>query len=145
MEIFDINRERYEVDSDSRVGFINLTLASQRPEDCGGNSPKCRPAERSIMRRLSLTLVLLFLLLSPALAQFNVVPGGAIVPNHGLQYIVPAAVPFSYNPFPAEAYYDFGWRRTAPVSWLSYPFVPVPVTRDESVMVEIRRPDSADK
>ena len=97
------------------------------------------------MRRLLITLVLLFLLCSPAAAQFNVVPGGAIVPNHGLQYIVPAGVPFSYSHVPPAAYYYFGWLPSAPVSWLSYPFVPVPVTVDESVLVRTSPTDASRK
>lgn len=97
------------------------------------------------MCKLLVTLVLFLLLCSAAVAQFNVVPGGAIVPNHGLQYIVPAGVPFSYNYFPADAYYTFGWRPTAPASGLSYPFVPVPMTRDESVLIQTRPTDAADK
>lgn len=97
------------------------------------------------MCKLLVTLVLFLLLCSSAVAQFNVVPGGAIVPNHGLQYIVPASVPFSYNYYPADAYYTFGWRPTAPASWLSYPFVPVPMTRDESVLVRPELTDAAYK
>ncbi len=97
------------------------------------------------MRRSFLILVLFFLLCSSAVAQFNVVPGGAIVPNHGLQYIVPSGVPFNYNYFPADAYYTFGWRPTAPLSWLSYPYVPFPVTRDDSVSLRLRAGDDAYK
>jgi|GEM_PF-4671540 len=97
------------------------------------------------MCRLSLVLVLFFLLCSSAVAQFNVVPGGAIVPNHGLQYIVPAGVPFSYSYYPLDAYYNFGWRPNSPVSWLSYPFVPVPVTRDDSVLIRTKSTDAAGK
>ena len=84
------------------------------------------------MCRLFVILILFFLLCSSAVAQFNVVPGGAIVPNHGLQYVVPAGVPYYPNHyFPPGTYYDYGWRPTAPVSWLTYPFVPVPMTYDE--------------
>jgi len=95
------------------------------------------------MSRFFVALVLFFLLCSSAVAQFNVVPGGAMVPNHGLQYVVPADMPFSYRYAPPGAYHYFGWRPTAPVSWLSYPFVPVPVTRDDSLGIG-RRPSDAD-
>ena len=97
------------------------------------------------MYRLFVTFVLFFVLCSSAMAQLNVVPGGAIVPNHGLQYIVPAGAPFYYSPYPPAAYSYFGYRPSAPVSWLPYPFVPVPVTRDDSVMVEIRPFEGVDK
>jgi hypothetical protein len=97
------------------------------------------------MCKLLVTLILVFLLCSSAVAQFNVVPGGAIVPNHGFQYVVPAGVPFSYSHTPPAAYYYFGWSPSAPVSWLSYPFVPVPVTRDESVLIETKPTDSSYK
>ena len=97
------------------------------------------------MCKLLVTLVLFLLLCSSASAQFNVVPGGAIVPNHGLQYIVPAGVPFGYSHVPPAAYYGFGWRPSAAVSWLSYPFVPVPMTRDESVLVRPELTDAAYK
>jgi hypothetical protein len=101
--------------------------------------------ERLTMCRLLVALVLLFVLCSSAMAQLNVVPGGAMAPNHGLQYIVPSGAPFSYSHYPPAAYYGFGWRPSAPISWLSYPFVPVPVTRDDSVMVEVRPFEGVEK
>ena len=83
------------------------------------------------MGKLFATLVLFVLLCSSAVAQLRVVPGGAILPDGSLHYIVPAGVPFRHPLLPPAAYDFPGWRHSAPVSWLSYPFVPVPMTYDE--------------
>ena len=93
------------------------------------------------MCRLFVTLVVFFLLCSSAVAQLNVVPGGAILPDGSLHYIVPAGVPFSHPYVPPAAYSFPGWRPSAPVSWLSYPFVPVPVTRYESPRMRTKSSD----
>ena len=82
------------------------------------------------MSKLLLILAVFFLLCSSAVAQLNVVPGGAILPNGALHYVVPNGMPFSHPYLPPGAYQFSGWRPTAPISWLSYPYVPVPVTYD---------------
>jgi len=94
------------------------------------------------MSRLFLVLVLFFLLCSSAVAQLNVVPGGAILPNGALHYIVPTGVPYGHPYLPPGAYQFFGWHPTAPMSWLSYPYVPVPVTYDRPPRMR-HTPDNA--
>jgi len=76
------------------------------------------------MKRLLLATILVVAFCFPVMAQFNVAPGGAIMPDGGLQYVAPVGAPFQANPFVWNAY-PFTWP-TTPVYWVSYPYVPVP-------------------
>jgi len=63
------------------------------------------------MTRLLLALMLVVAFCCPAMAQFNVAPGGAIMPDGGLQYVAPVGAPFQVNPFVWNAY-PFTWHTT---------------------------------
>jgi hypothetical protein len=87
------------------------------------------------MRRFLLVLVLIVLPVVPAMAQYYVVPGGAIAPDGGLHYVVPAGKPFNVNATEAYAYppgifgqYQYGPAYyNSPLYWVPYPAVAVPM------------------
>lgn len=89
------------------------------------------------MRKCVLVLLLIVLPVFPAMAQYYVVPGGAVGPQGGLHYVVPAGKPFSVNTTEAYAYppglfgqYQYGPAYyPSPLYWVPYPSVAVPVGR----------------
>jgi hypothetical protein len=69
------------------------------------------------MKRLLVAIVLIGICACPAMAQYFVVPQGALAPDGGLNYTFPTGYPFhAYPPhYPGT-----------PLYWTSYPMVPVP-------------------
>lgn len=88
------------------------------------------------MRKGLVVLLLMVLSVVPAMAQYYVVPGGAVGPSGGLHYVVPTGKPFSVNTTEAYAYppgifgqYQYGPAYYAtPQYWVPYPGIVVPGT-----------------
>lgn len=86
------------------------------------------------MGKSLLVLLLVILPVFPAMGQYSVVPGGAVMPDGGLHYAVPAGKPFNVNAAEAYVYppglfgqYQFGPAYYAsPVYPIPYPAVEVP-------------------
>jgi hypothetical protein len=87
------------------------------------------------MRKLTFALLLTTLISSSALAQYYIVPGGALRPDGGLAYDVPAGAPFSvrtplWNPVagpPPGSHPSLFWYPDTPTYWVAYPLVTVPI------------------
>jgi hypothetical protein len=87
------------------------------------------------MRKLTFALLLTILISSSALAQYYIVPDGALKPDGGLAYDVPVGAPFSvrtpsWSHFtgPAACYSpSLFWQPDTPTYWVAYPLVTVPI------------------
>ena len=76
------------------------------------------------MKKLFIALILAILTASSVQAQLSTAPEGAIIPNGGLHYVVPSAIPIlawgGHDPWPSQF-------PATPLYPLSYPLVPVPI------------------
>jgi len=91
------------------------------------------------MRSIVICLLVVVAFATPAFSEFYLAPNGALRPDGGLQYGVPAT---PVGPAPGYCPPMFTGGYLAPLYWMSYPMVPVPVTVGPATKLDTYQSDT---
>ncbi len=91
------------------------------------------------MKAIVICLLVVIGIVTPAMSDFYLAPNGALRPDGGLVYGVPSP---PMGPVPGYCPPMFTGGYLAPLYWMSYPMVPVPVTEGPSTKLETYQGDT---